>query len=302
MKFDIGYKLLLGWARAMGRLPERVLYGGVRRALYIALYYIARYRRSVTRDNLRRAFPEWSPEELQHTERQFYKHLAELFIDTVAMASISREQLLQRIHITNLAEHEKATAGKDWIAAMAHFGSWEYFSGYQLLSNHRVIGVYKSLKNRAFDAFFRYTRERFGMHSVRGVGLVPLLLRHRADPQGNIAIGMIADQSPFWSDINCWFPFLGRPTAFFEGVERMALKFGMPVYFLKLHKTGVAHYEAEFQLIWDGISPVRPYEITMRYVRHLETAIRAQPECWVWSHKRWKRDPSKRPDIPFYES
>jgi KDO2-lipid IV(A) lauroyltransferase len=29
-------------------------------------------------------------------------------------------------------------------------------------------------------------------------------------------------------------------------------------------------------------------EITESYIRMLETAIRNQPDNWLWSHRRWK--------------
>jgi len=30
--------------------------------------------------------------------------------------------------------------------------------------------------------------------------------------------------------------------------------------------------------------------LTLRYARYLENAIRQQPDMWLWSHRRWKRE------------
>ena len=43
-----------------------------------------------------------------------------------------------------------------------------------------------------------------------------------------------------------------------------------------------------FDLLYDGEEAVEPNEITERYVRRLEAEIVAQPELWIWSHRRWK--------------
>ena len=47
-------------------------------------------------------------------------------------------------------------------------------------------------------------------------------------------------------------------------------------------------YEMSFDLLYDGEEAVEPNEITERYVRRLEAEIVAQPELWIWSHRRWK--------------
>ena len=78
-----------------------------------------------------------------------------------------------------------------------------------------------------------------------------------------------------------------------EGVEAIAVRFGIPVYFMHVAKTRRAHYEAWFECIYDGSEPVAPHEITRRYAARLEEMIRRRPELWVWSHKRWKYLPTR---------
>jgi KDO2-lipid IV(A) lauroyltransferase len=33
-----------------------------------------------------------------------------------------------------------------------------------------------------------------------------------------------------------------------------------------------------------------PGDITKKYVRFIEDAIRANPDNWLWSHRRWKHE------------
>lgn len=89
-----------------------------------------------------------------------------------------------------------------------------------------------------------------------------------------------------------WFRFLNQDTIFFDGGEKLALRCGLPVYFVRMERLRRGRYRMSFELIYDGEEQVAPYEITERYVRRLESMIRERPELWIWSHRRWKR---KRP-------
>ena len=103
-------------------------------------------------------------------------------------------------------------------------------------------------------------------------------------------VTLIADQTPGWPEIQNWTLFLGQWTPFFMGMEKLALKFHMPVVFLDVHKVRRGYYEARFDLIYDGDEAVDEGEITRRYAERLEQMIRTRPELWMWSHRRWKHD------------
>ena len=84
------YYALYYLLKAVGLLPAWFLYYPLAGVCYLLLYYLFRYRLQVTRENLQNAFPEKSREELRRIERRFYRHLAEVFIDTIDLTSISR--------------------------------------------------------------------------------------------------------------------------------------------------------------------------------------------------------------------
>lgn len=287
------YYALYYLLKAVGLLPAWFLYYPLAELCYLLLYGLFRYRLQVTRENLRNAFPEKSGKELRRIERRFYRHLAEVFIDTIDLTSISRRQLRRRMVIEDEAAHRKAVEGKDWIAGMSHYGSWEYFIAYALGNGEgqETIGVYKTLHNRVMDMLYRSIRSRMGMEPVP----MSVILRHvvRDRQRGvRMGIGLIADQAPPWFHRDYWYNFFGRPTSFYDGLESMALRFGMPVYFVHIDKIRRAHYTARFELIYDGQERVAPHEITKRYAAQLEAMIRQRPELWLWSHRRWKHKPT----------
>ena len=274
----------------LGKMPDRYLYGLYLWSIYILLYRVLRYRKKVVRDNLEKCFPEKSEHERLDIERRFFLHLTETIVDTVTCAGTSRKRLQRRMDFIGLDEHLRETKGKNWIAALAHYGSWEYFGVYQLNTPDQVVGVYHPITNKAIDDYFFKVRSRFGLRPVTMAGTLLYMVRHRNDER-KTNLGLIADQNPTVFAIDKWFDFLGRKTAFYMGTEKIALRLSLPVYFMHTKKIRRACYQAHFEMIYDGSERVQEGEITRRYVEMLERQIRMVPELWMWSHRRWKHKP-----------
>lgn len=288
------YWLLRAGCWLVGILPTWFLYNVLLNVIYFVFYKVVGYRVGVVRENLSLSFPEKSPEELKEIERKYYKHLAELFVDTIDIASISEKEIRKRIEFLGIEEHEAQVRGRNWIAALAHFGSWEYFSAYQLFTSAQVVGAYRPLHNKAFDMFYRYIRSRFGLVSQPKNNILRYVVANADNPDRKIALGLIADQTPSGGETFYIFNFLNQPTSFYIGIEKIARKFKMPVYFMHLDKEAKIRYKARFEMIYDGEEQVGEYEITERYVRRLEQMICEKPWLWMWSHRRWKHTRGKK--------
>ena len=156
----VQYRLLWWSCRAVGLLPERVLYFCLGGLIRLILYRLVRYRRQVVRTNLAHSFPEKSEAERREIERKFYHHLSEVFVDTILLASISRKRICERMVYSNVEEVEAAMSGRSWISAMSHFGSWELTINYVCHTDHNVLAVYRPLHNRVFDRFYHEARSR----------------------------------------------------------------------------------------------------------------------------------------------
>lgn len=252
------------------------------------LHRVVRYRVSVVRTNLANAFPEKSREELRDIERRFYRHLSEVFIDTILLGSISRREILERMVYRDVEKQEELMRGRSWISAMSHFGSWELTINYVCHTDHRVFAVYRPLHNAVVDRFYHSARSRFGTQPVPMNDIFKETIAARLSGGKPVIVALIADQTPPWHEIKHWYRFLEQDTPFFSGIEKMALKLKMPVYFMHVRKVAPRHYEAEFKLVYDGVEPVAEHQITERYIALLEAMIRESPELWMWSHRRWK--------------
>ncbi len=285
MNFYVIYPLC--WL--VGRLP-RFMKRWLRSFVYVLLYRWVKYRVEVVRDNLNHSFAELSEEQRLDIERKFYRHLADIFMETISMASISTKKIYNAIEYVNADQIEDMTEGRSWIAAMAHYGSWEYTVNWGLHSRHnKVYAVYHPLKSRAMNRYFLKVRSRFGVTPIAMKDITRLLYNTKDDKEHNVTIAMIADQTAPGRANQHWEMFLGRMAPFFNGIEKFALKFEMPVAFMHIDKfENEGKYRAWLEVIYDGKEEVEEGEITSRYVAKLEAMIRKRPELWMWSHRRWK--------------
>lgn len=283
------YYLIYPAAWCIGRLPYKIQLLVANFVRWV-LYRVVRYRRMVVRENLRASFPEMDEAERKRIEREFYKHLADVVVETLSLASVSEREILRRMRYLNMEDLKRWTEGRSWISAMAHYGSWEYTTNFDLYHTHdETLAVYRPLSDRGAERFYRRIRSRFGvrpvpMHDV-GREMVRCVREGRS-----ATLALIADQTPPWPEIQNWTPFLERWTPFFMGMEKIAVKFRLPVVFLDVRKVRRGYYEAAFELLYDGREAVAEGEITRRYAERLERMIRQRPEWWMWSHRRWKHD------------
>lgn len=288
----IALELLWCGAWLFAILPRWVKYHVVQNLLFVILAYAVRYRRRVVVENLANSFPEKTPKELRAIRRRFYLTLAEIFVDTLDLAHMPPRKALRRLEVEDAGAHHTRTAGRDWIALTAHLGCWEYCSFWGFHdSTQRIVAVYHPLRSAVVDALYRRLRLSEAAQPVPMKEAMRFFLRHtgRGLDGRNLVLGLIADQSPPRRADSHWLTFLNQETSFFDGGEKLALRCHLPVYFVRMKRLARGRYRMSFEQLYDGEEAVAPNEITERYVRCLEAEIRACPELWMWSHRRWKR-------------
>lgn len=284
-------EMLWGGMRLFAVLPYWFKYYVVENLFFFLLYYVLRYRRRVVWENLRNSFPEKPDRELWIIRRRFYRTLAEIFVDTVDLAHRSAARAREMLTIEGYEEQAQRVHGHDWIAMLAHFGCWEYCSYWGLFEpSQMVVGVYHPLRSPIMECLYQRLRNSSYATTVAMHDCVRFYLRHRGTGiEGrNMVLGLIADQNPPRRPNSHWFRFLNQDTIFFDGGEKLARRFRLPVYFVKMDRLQRGRYRMSFELLYDGAEEVAENEITERYVRVLERMIRERPELWMWSHRRWK--------------
>ncbi len=287
----IGYPLA-GMVVVLSWLPWPAMYG-ISSLLAFLMTKVIGYRRKVIMENLRNSFPEKSEQDLQQIRRDFYRHLADVIVETIKTMSLTERQMKQRSRLTPQAEALLKRLEKEERSAMGllgHFGNWEWASPpVTLQTSFSVVTAYRPLRNKILDKLLRRIRGRFTHELLPKNQIGRALLRYRQTRKPIIA-GLIADQSP-GPQAEYQTTFLSQETLIYSGPDILARKMKMPVYFVAPRKEKRGHYLVHISLLAENPDEMPEGEIGRLFMKALEEEIRRSPALYLWSHRRWKHKP-----------
>lgn len=282
-----GYYIFYGinWLITLLPLPVLYIFSDL---LYLVLYYIVSYRRKVVAGNLKNSFPEKSDEELKTIEKKFYRHLADLFIETFKLTHMSKATQKKRFTYSNLEVIDRLREDKrDIIAVLGHYNNWEWPTLLPYYLKYKTVIIYKPLQNKYFNGFINKQRSKFGIVLTPTSQVIREIINFRKNDINTLSV-FISDQIPAKGDIRYWTKFLNQDTAVFTGAGKIALKYDMAIVFFHIQKVKRGHYNLGIELLHEHTEGLSEEFITESHVRRLEEIIREKPEFWIWSHRRWK--------------
>ncbi|MBM3420245.1 MAG: hypothetical protein FJY11_03830 [Bacteroidetes bacterium] len=281
------YYIIYTFIRIVTLLPLPVLYG-LSYPIWFIICCFPGYRRKVTRNNLRNAFPDKSPGEIRRIERRFYMHLADMFIETLKAGHMPEKEIKRRFRVTNPElPMEIMRSGRDVLAVGGHYNNWEWLIATPLYMDGRIVIIYKPLKDKRFNELIFKLRSRFGIVLTPMSGIVRELISFRNQGIRTMSV-FIADQAPPRTEVRYWTRFLNQDTAVYLGAEKISTRFNMAVLFLNYRKVRRGHYELTFEELFSETGNLPEYTVTEAHVKRLEELIKEKPEHWIWSHRRWK--------------
>lgn len=289
---SVGFYIFFAVNWLITLLPLRVLYL-FSDVIFFILYYFPSYRRDIVANNLRNAFPEKSEEERRLIARKYYRHLADLFVEIMKLTHMSEKQLRKRFVIENIELLEMLyEKKKDIIAVMAHYNNWEWLTILSALTRYKTVSIYKPLHNKNFNNLINSYRSRFGMVLTPMNMIVREIIEDRKKNVLTLS-AFINDQIPPKGDIRYWTRFLNQDTAIYLGAEKIAAKYNMALVYFHIRKIKRGYYNMKLDLLFEETAGLPEGAITEAHVRKLEKIITANPEYWLWSHRRWKH---KKPE------
>ena len=81
---------------------------------------------------------------------------------------------------------------------------------------------------------------------------------------------------------------MGIRVPIITGAEMLAKKFDYPVVYLQTDLVKRGYYKSKFIELTEYPSDFPDYQITDMFLKVLEKQIRANPEYYFWTHKRFK--------------
>ena len=257
---------------------------------------LSAYRHKVIEGNLHRAFPTLSKPNIRRLRRKFYHRLADYFFETMRLQWISDKRMREVMQFENTEViDDLLSKGKSVVVYFSHSFNWEWAPSVTLWSNYahdpkvKFCQVYRPLKNRLIDKWFKYLRSRFGSISLpKRTTLRSLVRMVRLDGYQTVT-GFMSDQKPSHGDPVFELMFLGRPTLVITGTETFARKLNQAVVYWDIKRLKRGRYSIYTRLITEDANSMPEFAITRQYFSLLEQTIKRDPANWLWSHNRWKR-------------
>ncbi len=268
-------------------LPMRVLYI-VSDFFYLLFYYVIGYRKKVVLDNLKLAFPEKSERELLLIRKKFFRHFTDLFIESVKAFTISEKTVSKRYVYKNVEVlNELYKKGESIALVGAHQANWEWSISIPLFANITCYGAYTKLGNKHFERVVKNSRQKFGFIGYKTSETIKNMATNFDQKKQGLYL-LLSDQSPQVHKTHYWRAFMGVKVPIHTGAEMLAKKFDMAVVNYSVKKVKRGYFEVTFETITESPKEIPNYSITDKYLEITERNIKAQPEYYLWSHKRFK--------------
>jgi Kdo2-lipid IVA lauroyltransferase/acyltransferase len=255
-------------------------------AVYFILYRVFGYRLKVVRTNIENSFPEKSVAELRAIEKGSYKNLADILLEGIKGFGMSEASTKRRyVFLNPEILNDRQDKGGNSITMGMHYGNWEWgvFS-FQIYIKSLIIGYYKPLTNKIIDNYVYQKRAASGIE-LTSIKKTAWSFEHFKDKRSCYVF--VSDQSPSTHETT-WVKFLNQDTACLYGADKYARQTNFPVYFLDMKRIKRGYYSVNIELLSENPAELQEGDITRLYMTRLEKMIVANPQDWLWSHKRWK--------------
>lgn len=276
--------------RLLAVLPARVT-RGLGRFAGAVFYVLAGTKRRDAVEGLTHAFPDWSAARVRRTARRVFDVNGRFVAEVMQLAGGPKHNPLDAIRVDDLemdSFRRTVEQHHGGIVLTAHINNYVYLAAWAARAFPLTV-VAKTLKPPAFNEYVVSVWRRLGIEVHAQHGSYRSLLG--AVKKGGV-VGFIMDQN-IPRPRGVFTTFFNRPACTTPGLAMLSAHTGVPVIpcFLLRESEG---YRARFL---PSIPPPPDrsrdtlQDYAQRYTSVIEDVIKAQPESWIWMHKRWKTKP-----------
>lgn len=291
---------LVGCGSILRALPARWVLG-LADALALLVYAIDARGRRVGRQNLRAVFGEGcTPGRRREILRACFRNNLRSLLLLTHVAPLTRERYLRWVDVPEDVERrfrESLAASAGGVLVSGHLGNWELLLGLPAVFEGMPDLIFLAEGNST-PAVERYLGGLRGTGGGRGVlrqGGARALSSH---VRRGGAAALLADRNVRRSEGGIWAPFLGLMASTTPLPAWLALRNHVHLRPVLCLPTEDGRYR-----IWVGPNltegvdasdrDAAVLEVTNRINRVLEEVVRARPELWNWTLKRFKSRPER---------
>ena len=230
--------------------------------------------------NLHIAFPEKSEAQRRQILKNMWAHFGQLMAELPHL-----EKVVRKAKFEGLENLQKAyTNGKGGFVCSAHFGNWELPFAPYVAPDFTTNPVYRKANNYFLNKFL--FERRPGVKIPKGAQGARLMIDLLKKGQ---FISILCDQKLREGMV---IPFFGMPAYTATAMAGMAIKMQVPILMSKS-----VFLKGKYHLIFSKPLPIpqkkskqeAEYALMLQVNQIYEQWIKANPEQWLWIHRRFDR-------------
>ncbi len=289
LRYSVEYVFLRLGLGAIRLAPLRPAVWGAQTLASLAFALMGSKRR-IAIDNILKAGITESPQDARRIAKASFRHFGAMVIESLKAETLVTESNWRDHVDINYAPGTLdvfKAPGLGVVGVTAHFGNWEVAA--QCMSFFKpVVAVARRMNNPFTDDLIQ---NRKNQHRFRIVPKYGSFAKRMVAPIENGEIlALLTDQHARKSGI--MIDFLGRPAACHTSPARLHLMTEAPIVFAYCVRTGLMTYRlksiAPIQYAPTGDRDADIRTILETLTAGLEQAIRANPEQYLWAHRRWR--------------
>ncbi len=259
-------------------------------------------RREVIRENLEiaaRSIDREGPHagaafDREGFERGAYTHLGRLFLELFFVFGPMRRLIESRADFEGIEHYQKAREqGRGIIFLSSHVGNWEVMAAAgAVLHQIPILLVTKKIKPRWLHELLERSRRSYGVEATYEPQTLRKILSHLKEAK---TVGIVLDQYA-GPPIGVRVPFFGVPAGTSTALAAIVRRTGsivLPV--MNWRERERWKVKIFGPLNWDSSPEIEGSFLelarnTAQYAQVIEEQVRAHPDQWLWSHRRFKGD------------
>jgi len=288
----IPFFLFMGFFRLLGIDAASALGGFIGRNIF----YRIRPVMDRARENLRAAYPDMKPAEIESIVREMCDNLGRTVAEYPHLDKLTLHGPNPRLEIVGkeIADAEIAR-GKGVMFISGHFANWEAMPVMATLLGYDGGLVYRPPNNPYVDNYISRMRASAGPKvqigkGAQGTRKIFTMLRR------GLCILLLVDQK---TEQGVSVPFFGRPAPTTPAPAALALKLGATLLPASNERLKGARFRMTIHQPVT-FTPTNNHEadveaLTAKINAAIEDCVRYRPAQWLWIHRRWKtaRDETK---------
>lgn len=255
-------------------------------------------RTKLARENLKHAFPEKSPAEIEAILSDMWANLGRVAAEYVYLDRIfnidETDQSKGRVEITGVENfHEMKDRGGPVICFTGHTGNWELLPIASAVYGLNITALFRPPNNRYIAQRVLAARTTAMGHLVPSKVGASWALASVLEEGG--AVGMLVDQ---FFGRGTPVTFFGRETMANPLLAKLARQYGCPVYPARCIRLPNGRFQIDIEpalkIPRNRDGSMDTAALTQSVNDCVERWVREYPEQWLWLHKRWRPDFMKK--------